>query len=199
VTTILSEPDKGIYDAMNKGISGSTGDIIGILNSDDIYASDHEISEVVNQFNLNIGADILFGNIEFRNFSSNSVVRYYSSEKFKPFKLRFGWMPPHPATFVRRRLYESHGLYKIDYKISADYEKFVKWLLVERSTYVHLGRTIVHMRTGGASTAGLASVYTLNKEIVRACRSNGIYTNIFFLLFKFPFKFLELFKKPKTN
>lgn len=192
ISTFVSESDDGIYDAMNKGIRACTGDIIGILNSDDAYASNNEISEVVKSFELNPKAKIVLGNVQFINFDTGRIIRNYSAKRFRPYKLRFGWMPPHPASFIKRDIYENYGLYSLDFKISADYERFVHWIYVRRIEFAKLHRTIVNMRVGGASTAGFKSVYTLNKEIVRACKQNGLYTNIFLLLFKFPFKLLEL-------
>jgi hypothetical protein len=123
------------------------------------------------------------------------VVRYYSSEKFKSSKLRFGWMPPHPATFIRKSVYDKYGLYKLGYKISADYEMFVRLLMVAKLSFSRIDKIIVRMRSGGASTDGIQSSITLNKEIVKACRENGVYTNLFIVLLKMPFKLLELIKR----
>ena len=105
-------------------------------------------------------------------------------------------MPPHPATFVRRSVYEKFGGYRLDMKISADFEMFVRWLIKHRLTYRWLDKVIVRMRAGGVSTAGLRSSLILNKEIVRACRENGLYTNLAFVLTKVPFKLLELVRRP---
>lgn len=196
VTKVLSEPDKGIYDAMNKGVALATGDIIGILNSDDFYETNNAIEDIVDHFKTNIEAEVVFGDVVFVDPSNlNKVVRYYSSKNFKAAKLRFGWMPPHPATFIKKSVYDKYGLYKLGYKISADYEMFVRILMVAKVKFSRIDRVIVRMRSGGASTDGIKSSLTLNQEIVRACRENGVYTNLLLVLLKIPFKLIELIKR----
>lgn len=198
IATVVSENDKGIYDAMNKGIAIASGEIIGILNSDDFYENNEVIATVMNTFQTLPASDLVFGNIVFvKPKELNKVVRCYDAKHFKPWKLRFGWMPPHPATFIRKAVYNECGLYALDYKISSDYEMFVRLLLIEKRDYTYMNQTLVKMRSGGVSTAGLRSNLLLNKEIVKACRTNGIYTNIFMVLTKIPFKMLELVKKKK--
>ena len=196
IDKVVSEPDKGIYDAMNKGVQLATGDIVGILNSDDFYETTTVIEDIVKHFKNNKSSDIVFGDVVFVEPNNlKKVVRYYSSEKFKSSKLRFGWMPPHPATFIRKSVYDKYGLYKLGYKISADYEMFVRLLMVAKLSFSRIDKIIVRMRSGGASTDGIQSSITLNKEIVKACRENGIYTNLFIVLLKMPFKLLELIKR----
>lgn len=197
---IISEPDLGIYDAMNKGISAATGDVVGILNSDDYYQNPMVLSIVANSFNNDESIDVVFGDVVFvRPDNFDKIVRFYNSSHFSPWKLRFGWMPPHPGTFAKRSVYEKYGDYSLNFKIAADYEIFVRWLLVHRLKYKYLNEVIVRMRTGGISTSGLRSSMILNKEIVAACKTNGIYTNILFILSKVPFKLLEIISKPKND
>lgn len=194
----ISEADHGIYDAMNKGISVSTGDIVGILNSDDFFYSDSTVADIATAFELNKKVDLVYGDVVFVNsVDTNKVVRFYSSKSFKPYKLRFGWMPPHPASFITRSSYENIGKYSLEYKISSDYEFFVRMLLVHKLNYVRINKIIVNMRVGGVSTSGLKNSWLLNSEIVKACKNNAVYTNIFFILLKLPFKILELIKRPK--
>lgn len=198
IASIISEPDEGIYDAMNKGIKNATGEIVGILNSDDFYEAKNVISEMVSKFNSD--TEIVFGDLIFvKPENIEKVTRFYSLPNFKAWKLRFGWMPPHPATFIKKSVYDRFGLYKINYKISADYEVFVRFLLVNKVRYKYMSKTLVRMRDGGVSTSGLKSSITLNKEIVMACKENGIYTNLFILMLKLPFKLLELLKRPKVS
>lgn len=193
ITQVVSEPDSGIYDAMNKGISQATGDVIGILNSDDFYQTNTVISDVVACFQRFPQSDIVFGDVVFvQPENLNRIVRHYRAERFKPWKLRFGWMPPHPATFITRRAYQCAGKYSLEYQIAADYEMLVRLFLVQRFKIARLDKVLVRMRAGGVSTAGIKSSICLNKEIVRACRENGIYTNLVFVLSKFPFKVMEL-------
>ncbi|WP_250832601.1 glycosyltransferase family 2 protein [Marinobacter sediminum] len=194
---LISEPDEGLYDAMNKGIRIATGDIIGILNSDDFFESDDVVATVVDVFRESSECDLVFGDVVFVEAEDLSkVIRYYGARHFRPWKLRFGWMPPHPATFVRRRSYDLVGAYRVDMQISADFEMFVRWLMKSRLGWKHLDKVLVRMRSGGVSTSGVRSSITLNQEIVRACRENGIYTNLFMVLSKIPFKLFELLRRP---
>ncbi|WP_430447031.1 MAG: glycosyltransferase family 2 protein [Pseudomonas piscis] len=196
VSKFVSERDKGIYDAMNKGVALATGDVIGILNSDDFYEGRGVISSVVKAFELCPDSDIVFGDVVFVNSNNlQKVTRLYRGKNFAPWKLRFGWMPPHPASFICRTAYQRVGMYSLKYKISADYEFFVRFFLTHRLRYSYLGQVLVRMRSGGASTAGLRSSLKLNREIVTACRSNGVYTNLFMVLLKLPFKLYELYKR----
>ena len=197
ITKIISEPDHGIYDAMNKGVQLASGDVVGILNSDDLFESSSVISDVVDCFKSAPNADLVFGDVVFvEPGNTQEIIRFYSSEKFRSWKLRFGWMPPHPATFIKKAAYEQTGVYSLEYKISADYELFIRMLLVHKMVYVRMDKILVRMRMGGISTAGIKSSLLLNSEIVRACKRNGVYTNLFFVLLKIPFKILELLKKP---
>lgn len=197
IATIVSEPDHGIYDAMNKGIRAATGDVVGILNSDDFFATPNVIANVVEVFDGSRDADMVFGDVVFVAPNDlSSVKRFYSSRHFKPWKLRFGYMPPHPATFVRRELYTRFGEYNLDYHIAADYEMFVRWLIRHEVKFRRIDEVLVRMRLGGVSTAGLRSSILLNREIVRACVDNGLYTNLVCMLPKIPFKLLELLRRP---
>lgn len=196
---VVSEPDKGLYDAMNKGVHLASGEIIGVLNSDDFFESEDTLAQVADYFDKHPEIDVVFGDVLFVDPDlTDKVIRYYRANKFRPWKLRFGWMPPHPATYVRRSVYQRFGDYRTDMKISADYEMFVRWLLKGGVSYGYLDQVLVRMRAGGISTSGVRSSITLNKEIVRACRTNGIYTNLFFVLSKIPFKLLELIRRPKA-
>ena len=194
----VSENDAGIYDAMNKGIQSATGDVIGILNSDDFFEYPSVISDVVNQFKSNSESSLVFGDVVIvEPTNTQNIVRFYCSNKFRSWKLRFGWMPPHPASFFKRSAYQEVGNYSLDYKIASDYELFIRMLMVHKLSYTRINKVLVRMRAGGLSTSGVKSSFLLNSEIVKACKRNGIYTNIFFVLLKIPFKVLELFRKPK--
>lgn len=192
VTKIVSEPDKGIYDAMNKGIRMATGDVIGILNSDDFFTSDDVIEEVVDTFNNN-DIDALYGDVHFVDPNDlNKCVRYYSSAIFKPSLFRFGFMPAHPSFYMKRECYEKHGLYALDYKIASDYDLLIRYLYKEKINYKYLKKDFVTMRTGGVSTENFNSRVTLNREIVKACKKYGIKTNMFLLSLKYLYKIFEL-------
>jgi len=192
VSKIISEPDKGIYDAMNKGIQAATGDVIGILNSDDFYTSNDIIQSVVDSFKHN-DIDALYGDVHFVSPDNLSKsVRYYSSSVFKPSLFRFGFMPAHPSFYMKKECYDKYGLYALDYKIASDYDLLIRYLYKEKIKYKYIKKDFVTMRTGGVSTENFNSRVTLNKEIVRACRKYGIYTNLFMLSLKYLYKIFEL-------
>lgn len=193
VTRLIGGPDQGIYDALNKGIAAASGDVIGILHADDVYESPRVLSAVMAAFVAAPDAEIVFGDLVFVTpEDTRRVVRHYSSKAFRPWRLRLGWMPPHPASFFRRSVYARIGPYATDLKISSDYEMFVKAFLIHRLGYLRIDQILVRMRSGGLSTSGLRSSIRLNREIVIACRRNGVYTNLPLLLLKIPFKLLEL-------
>lgn len=194
ISHLISEPDKGIYDAMNKGIKIATGDIIGILNSDDFFTSNDIISTIVDTFTQN-DIDALYGDIHFVHPEDlNKPVRYYSSEIFRPSLFRFGFMPAHPSFYVKKKCYDQFGLYALDYKIASDYELLIRFLFKYKVKYQYIKKDFVTMRTGGISTENFKSRILLNKEIVKACNEYGIKTNLFLLSLKYFYKIFELRK-----
>ena len=189
----VSEKDKGMYDAMNKGIRMATGDVVGILNSDDFYHRNDVIAEITKGFN-DKNVEATFADVRFVNPSDlDKTVRYYSSKNFTPNRFRFGFMPAHPSFFTYKKNFETFGYYQTDYKIAADYELLTRFLYTHRLKYKYLPLDVMKMRTGGMSTASWKSNVILNKEIVRACKENGIYSNMFILLLKYFVKIFELF------
>jgi glycosyltransferase involved in cell wall biosynthesis len=188
-----SEPDKGIYDAMNKGVVMATGEIVGILNSDDFYYDEHVLAKVMAVFE-DENVDAVFGDlIVVAPDDLKKVVRRYSAKNWYPEKFARGFMPPHPTFFVRRKFYEAYGLFKTDYKIAADYEILIRFLYVHRLRYKYLNETMVIMRSGGVSTRSIRSNIILNDEIIRGCRENGISTNVWKIYPKYFVKVFELF------
>ena len=196
ISTWISEPDSGIYDAMNKGIQLASGEVVGILNSDDIYPSPDVISQVMNEF-VSKGVDSIFADLVYvKRDNPDKMVRYYRSVNFHPTKFAYGWMPAHPTFFVRRIHYEKYGLFKTDYKIAADYELLVRFLLKYNLSFSYIPRVIVKMRAGGVSTKSIKSTWVLNNENIRACRENGVDTNIFKVYSKYFVKVFQLFNRP---
>ena len=194
IATIISEPDKGIYDAMNKGIMAATGDIIGILNSDDFFTSTDVIYTIVKEFEES-GIDALYGDVHFVNPDNlKKTVRYYSSAIFRPSLFRFGFMPAHPSFYMKKSCYEKFGLYSLDYKIASDYDLLIRYLYLHKIKYKYIKKDFVTMRTGGISTENVNSRIILNKEIIKACRQYGIYTNMLLLSLKYLYKIFELRK-----
>jgi glycosyltransferase involved in cell wall biosynthesis len=195
IAHFISEPDKGIYDAMNKGIKLATGDLIGTLNSDDIYADDTVISEVIEKFSL-IDTDILYADLWYvKNNDINKVVRRFRSSQFHPSLLPYGIAPAHPTMFVKRHIIESFGSYKTDYKISADFEFIARIFYKTEVKYYYHPKVIIKMRMGGISTSGWRSLILSNQEMLKACLENNIPTNIFKIFMKYPRKMIGfLFK-----
>ena len=188
----ISEPDKGIYDAMNKGIRMATGDIVGIINSDDFYHRTDVLSCVAEAFE-EPGVQAVYGDVRFVHPGDlDKTIRYYSSKVFSPKLFRYGFMPAHPTFFTYKKYFEEFGYYKTDYKIAADYELLVRFLYVHKLQAKYLPLDFMKMRTGGVSTASVRSNILLNKEIVRACRENGLWTCFPLLLMKYAVKVLEL-------
>ena len=197
IAHIVSEPDKGIYDAMNKGLALATGDIVGILNSDDFYPNENIISQVVAEFNTNQEIDMVLGNVDFVDPNNlNSMIRFYSSFKFKPWMMRFGFMPAHPGAFIKKTAYDRIGNYTLGYKIGADFEWFVRAFFTKKLAFTKLNKSLVRMREGGVSTSGLSSYWVSSKEQLRALKTNGVYSNLLFVFTRLPIKLLhKVFRK----
>lgn len=189
---VTVEPDKGIYDAMNKGLAHATGDIICFLNADDQYASPTILSQVAQQM-VDHRLDALMGDVAFFHMGMpGEMVRRYRSDRFHPGRLAWGWMPAHPALFLRREVVARVGRFKTDYRIAGDFEFVVRAFTGAALRYIHLPEVLVNMQTGGVSTAGLRAKILLNREVLRACRENGVRTNILKILSKYPAKLAEL-------
>ncbi|WP_410514278.1 glycosyltransferase family 2 protein [Paenibacillus sp. BR2-3] len=182
---VISEKDKGLYDAMNKGIKMAGGKIIGILNSDDFYINEYVIEKVVNNM-VSERADVLYGDLLYVDeMNTNKVVRKWKSKKGD---FRLGWNPPHPTTFITKSTYEKFGQYKVDYKISSDYDMLYKIIHKGKSKVVYLSEYIVKMRSGGRSTSGLKSNIIASREIYTTLKENN-------QKFKLSIVFLRIFSK----
>lgn len=195
VTLWISEPDKGLYDAMNKGIKMATGDIVGIINSDDFYHRTDAISKIVEAFHSS-GKDAVYADVEFVDPSNlEKTVRYYSSKRFALSKFKKGIMPAHPTFFTYLGNFEKFGYYKTDYKITADFELLVRFLYKNRLSSHYLPIPLMKMRTGGVSTKSWMSNIIINQEDLRACKENGLNTNYFWLYSRYFKKVLEFFPR----
>ncbi|UIP87271.1 glycosyltransferase family 2 protein [Pseudomonas phenolilytica] len=192
VTQLISEPDRGIYDAMNKGVQRATGEVVGILNSDDFYRHSRVLQEVAEAFAADPELEVLMGDVDFVSDEDlQRPVRTYRATDFRPWMFRLGFMPPHPAIFIRKTAYESVGLYKLGYKIAADFDLLVRLLLINRAKYQVTGACWVRMRTGGASTAGWKSNLVSTREMLRSLRENGIFSCLPMLLIRLPVKYIK--------
>lgn len=190
----VSEKDKGMYDAINKGIRMATGDVVGIINSDDFYHRTDIFGIINRTFEENRDIEAIYGDVRFvKPDHLEKTVRYYSSKHWKPWRFRFGFMPAHPTFFTYKENFEKYGYYQYDYHIAADYELLIRHLYTHKVPAKYVPVDFMKMRTGGRSTNGWKANVLLNKEIVRACKENGIYTNLPLLFMKYFVKVFELF------
>ena len=191
VSKVIHGPDRGIYDALNKGIANSTGDIVAFLHSDDVYAGPRVVEDVVQRMSQEF-LDALYGDVAFvRGDEFDRVIRVYSSRHFRPSRIAWGWMPAHPALFLSRALFQKYGPFKIDYAIAGDFEFVARIFARPTFRYSYVPKILLKMRMGGSSTKGLRSTLLLNREVLRACRENGIHSNYLKILSKYPLKALE--------
>jgi glycosyltransferase involved in cell wall biosynthesis len=196
IQTVVSEEDAGIYDAMNKGVALSTGDVIGIINSDDFYPENNIISTIVKVFQANCTSELVLGGIDFvKHDDIKTSIRKYSSKYFMPWMMRFGIMPPHPGAFISRDVYARNGKYKLDYTIAADYDLLLRILLVDKTVYTKIDQTLVRMRLGGVSTAGISSFRVISREILRSLKENNVYSNSLFIFLRVVSKIKQILFK----
>ena len=207
----LSEIDQGMYDAINKGIKMATGDVVGILNADDILASDDTLAHIVAHFeerqtvenrsdlistvSNNKCIDALYADIRFvkegdsvEALRTARTVRYCSAKRWRPWMFRFAAMVPHPSFYVRRECFERLGGYSLDYRICADFELELRYLYLAKLKAAYLPECVVVMRMGGMSTAGWRSNIVINREDLRALRSHGIWSCMPLIYIKYLFK-----------
>lgn len=173
ISNYITEPDKGLYDAMNKGIALATGDLVGILNSDDTFYNDKVLEQVVNFHQANPEITASVGNIVQHN-EKGKVVRKYSAKNWQPEKLKIGFMPAHPAIFFKRDLFEKYGNYQLDFKIGADYELITRFFLKHTISWQYSGITTTAMLIGGVSSSGWSSYQLISKEIQKALSRNSV-------------------------
>lgn len=188
----FSEPDRGIYDAMNKGIKLATGDVVGILNSDDFYTATYVLEKVA-QAMEDRNVDAVYGDVHFvRDNDLARCVRYYSSRPFHRGWMRMGFMPAHPSFYCRREVYLRYGGFELSYKVAADFENLLRLIFVNRIRTLYLPMDFVTMRTGGASTSGLRSHRQIMTDHLRALRTNGVYSNFVLLGLRYVYKVAEV-------
>lgn len=184
----VSEPDHGIYDALNKGIKLAKGDIIGILHSDDIFAYNNVLTDIVKLFKKE-NVDSVYSDLVYvyKN-KTDKVLRYWKSGEFSYKKILNGWMPPHPTFFVKREIFEKYGNYDLNFKIAADYDLILRFLYKHKISTAYLPKVTVKMRIGGASNRSISNIIKKSKEDYKALKKNRI-----------PFPFKVLFYKNFTK
>jgi len=194
INKFVSEKDKGLYDAMNKGLKLTTGDIVGILNSDDFYTDNDVITRIVKEFEEkqvdSVFADLVFVKPE----NLDKVVRYYDSSGCGPENFKYALYPAHPTFFAKREMYKRYGGFRTDLKIGADFDILARFLYTHKISYSYMKEVLVKMRVGGVSTS-FSSIWYNNIEQLRVCKENGIDTNIFKILSKYPSKLLGIVRR----
>jgi len=192
ITQLVSARDFGIYDALNKGLSMATGDVIGFLHSDDYFASNDVVASIAREMESH-SMDLIYADLDF--FHQNTPeksTRFYSSSFFKPWMMRFALQPAHPTVYARKSVYERVGNFNLDYKISADFDWLLRCLVLAKCKSKYLKQTFVKMQMGGASTGGIKSVIRHNAEDLRILKSHGIYSNWMFVVLKYTYKIFQL-------
>jgi glycosyltransferase involved in cell wall biosynthesis len=193
----VSEPDRGIYDAMNKGLAMASGEVIGFLNADDVYAA----ADVLGVMAAAMGdpdIDACYSDLVYVDrHDFNKVVRYWRSRPLEPGLFQGGWVPAHPTFFVRKKIYDQYGGFDLQYKLAADFELMARFLEFHKIRAVYIPRILVKMRAGGATNRSIANIVKQNFEIVRACRKNGIGISLLsFLMRKFRARVHQFSLKP---
>jgi glycosyltransferase len=183
VSKIISESDKGVYDAFNKGLKIATGDIIGFLNADDVFYESNSVLEIVNAFSIN-ETDIVYGNLDYVN-EDGKVIRNWVSKPYKRGLIKKAWMPAHPTFYCKKEIYNRLGGYNDSFKIAGDFELCIRFLEVYKVHSFYLNKKLVKMLVGGVSNNGLKSKWTIFKEELRALKLNEIKINpLKFFIFK---------------
>lgn len=184
INVVISEPDNGIYDAMNKGLSLATGDVVAILNSDDLFSTSFVLENVIHKFK-HTKAEGVFGDLDYVHAHDVSkVFRRWISGNYKPGSFLKGWMPPHPTFFVKKTVYDKHGFFDTSFKIAGDYELMLRFIHLNNIELAYLPEVLVKMRTGGVSNSGVKNRVLGNLEDRRAWKVNGIKPHFYTLYFK---------------
>lgn len=196
ITKWVSEPDKGLYDAMNKGITMATGDVIGLINSDDLFCDNKAIEKVMNVFLEHPKLDSVYADLYYvSQNNTDNVVRRWVTGAQKKFK--YGWHPAHPTLYIKKEVYNKYGLFDLDYKLAADFEIMLRFLEKYKISTYYLQEAFVKMRLGGATNKSLKNIYNQNVECISAFKRNGIKVNaLLYPFFRIVPKFFQ-FKKSK--
>ena len=190
----VSETDKGIYDAMNKGITLSTGDVVGILNSDDFYEDDEVIQSIVDVFQCK-NVDAVYGDLVYVSAKDKDVIRrVWKSQPYKDGLFEKGWHPAHPTLFVKREIYDRFGVFNLAFRIAADYELMLRFIVKYKITLGYLPKTLVTMRLGGESNRSLFNIMKANKECLKSWEVNDLKINPLILFTKPFYKILQYIK-----
>ena len=173
-TVLASERDGGIYDAINRGIARTSGDVIGLMHSDDVFAQPRVLEKVASCF-ADPEIDGVYGDLQYVAADNPArVIRHWRSGDYTPDLLPRGWMPPHPTLYLRREVFDAHGLYDTSYAIAADYDAILRYLAKGRIRLAYIPEVLVKMRVGGESNRSIERIVRKSREDLRALRANGV-------------------------
>ena len=197
LSALISEPDKGIYDAMNKGLKIATGEIIGFLNSDDYYANNHIISKVVKEFKSDITMDACYSDLIYVDrHDTSKTIRYFKSNQFKKGSFSKGWCPPHPTFFVRQSVYQRLGVFDLNYHIASDVDLMMRFLEIYKIKSHYIPEVFVKMRMGGTTNKSLKNIWQQNREILNSLNKNGLSVNVLkFFIYKIISRLIQILNK----
>jgi glycosyltransferase involved in cell wall biosynthesis len=200
VSILVSEPDEGIYDAMNKGIGLARGDVIGTLNADDFYVGNSVVSDVAKTFEDNT-IDACYADLVYVDQNNtDNIVRYWKSKPYQPRLFKQGWMPAHPTFFVKKSVYEKLGVFDLNYKIAADFELLFRLIEKNKIRTMYLPKVIVKMRLGGTTNKNIKNISLQNAEIIHILRSHYNDFSVFvFWLSKIMNRFWQHISRPAKN
>lgn len=199
ISKFVSEPDKGIYDAMNKGLKMATGDIVAILNSDDFYIDNNVIASIVNELQMK-KTDSLFADLIYVEENNSDVqVRYWKSEPFVKGAFQKGWHPAHPTFFVKNEVYKKFGYFNLDFKLAADFELMLRFLEKHQISSCYLPEAIIKMRLGGATNKNIKNIFNQNLECYRAFKINQLRVPVFYPVYRLLPKLLQYFYKKNEH
>ena len=199
VARVISEPDRGLYDAMNKGMAIATGDIIGYLNSDDVYADDGVLQKVANTF-ADVNVDACYGDLVYvQQDDISKVVRYWRSCPYSPGLIERGWMPAHPTFFIRRTILQELGGFNIHYRYHADFDLMVRLFLLKKIRCAYIPEVLVRMRTGGKTNRSIRNVIRGNLESLESLRSHGAAVTPMFFVGKLLSRVPQFFRRPDSG
>lgn len=188
---IISEPDKGIYDAMNKGIKMATGEVVGILNSDDIYSNENIVDMIVNKFKSE-NTDSVYGDLVYVNYDDTSkIIRNWRSRQYEDGLFKMGWHPAHPTFFVKKNIYDKYGVFNLKYSIAADYEIMLRFLEKYKIKSTYVPEVFVRMRMGGESNQNIRNIIKANIECYKSWQENGLSVSIITIFRKLLSKVLQ--------
>jgi len=199
ITHLVTEPDRGIYDAMNKGLALATGEIVGFLNSDDVYGDENCLADIARVFEKE-DVDACYGDVQFVAADDTTrTVRYWRAGLYRPGSLERGWMPPHPTFYARRSFYQEFGGFDLGYGLQADFEMAIRLLKDGRLRMKYLPRRLVRMRMGGASNASIGNVIRGNLDAYRAVRNHHLPVGPFFIVRKVLSRLPQFFARPDQD